>query len=570
MQEEKPQIPHAESATGTFTRLAPWTLGARFFVMIMAIAGTSILTRYMTKEEWNAYSLLKNLWWFVWMLGSLGLNEAVLRFTAELSARKDTKGFHRLLGKVLFVQLFAMALIFAAFLLLQGFFEAIWQVSFGAGIAVLVLFSAITTWKETLRQAYIAAYWMRMVAVVSFISALMFPVAGYVYVVRFHLGASAGLLAEGTGFVLMFVVFLTTLPRLKMTGHPGASRGSDAEEESRSYRDDGKGLTPVTPAGNEEVTNYRIFRYAGAIVSNNAMSLVFGQQMVVFIIGHYLGSAGGAAGIYNLAGVIPGQAFGFLTLAIVPFVQAIFTKTYYHDHSRLPELVRSYYKLMIILILPSIVIGLLFMDKALEVLSGDRGVEAGNIAVMLLPLQFIIILVVPISAALNVLEKSQRLIIWRLLAVVGLAMYPLFLPFWPRLNTVVVIEYAREIIFVPIIMSLAVRLVGGFWFPFRFLLRAALSCAPLALLYPLRILWPYVADWGLVHFHHKIVGLSLMLIIALALSAAVFAVSVRLFRLFDKDELKYFRNARFPGVRFVERLLVSRAVREQTEMTGTP
>ena len=566
MQETKRQIPHAESATGTFTRLAPWTLGARFFVMIMAIAGTSILTRYMTKEEWNAYSLLKNLWWFVWMLGSLGLNEAVLRFTAELSARKDTKGFHRLLGKVLFVQVFAMALIFAVFLLLQGFFEAIWQVSFGAGIAVLVLFSALTTWKETLRQAYIAAYWMKMVAVVSIISALMFPVAGYMYVRWLHLGASAGLLAEGTGFVLMFVVFLTTLPRLKMTGHPGASRGSDAEEK----RSDGKGLTPVTSAGNEDIANYRIFRYAGAIVSNNAMSLVFGQQMVVFMIGHYLGSGGGAAGIYNLASVIPSQAFGFLTLAIVPFVQAIFTKTYYHDHSRLPELVRSYYKLMIILILPAIVIGVLFMDKALEVLSGDRGVEAGNIAVMLLPLQFIIILVVPISAALNVLEKSQRLIIWRLLSVVGLAMYPLFLPFWPRLNTVVAIEYMRTIIFVPVIMGLAARLVGGFWFPFRFLLRAALSCAPLAALYPLRLLWPYVADWGLVHFHHKIIGLSLMLIIALALSAAVLLVSVRLFRLFDKDELKYFRNARLPGVRFIERFLVARDVREQTEMTGTP
>ena len=58
-------IPSPETVTGTFTRLAPWTLGARLFVMVMAIIATSVLTRTMTKQEWNDYSLLKNMWWYV-------------------------------------------------------------------------------------------------------------------------------------------------------------------------------------------------------------------------------------------------------------------------------------------------------------------------------------------------------------------------------------------------------------------------------------------------------------------------------------------------------------------------
>ena len=527
-------VSSSETVTGTFTRLAPWTLGARLFVMVMAIIATSVLTRTMTKQEWNDYSLLKNMWWFVWLLGQMGLSEAALRFGAELSARGDVRGFRRLVAKMLFLQCLAIAGMLVFFVLLHGWLDAVFSARFGFALIMMVILGGVTIFKETLRQGYVAAYWIKLIALMSAVGAVAFPLSSYIYIKVFRWGVVGGLAGEATGYALMLLVFAVGLPYLKF---------------KRTMPED---------APHEPVTNYRIFRYSGAIVSNHAMTLVFfGEQVTVFLVGYFLSSQRGAAGIYNLASTIPKQGLAFFTLAIIPLVMAMFTKAYYRDKSSLPELLRSYYKLMIIMIMPLVAVGLLFLDNILEFLSGERGIEAGGLATALLPLQLSIILIIPIAAGMNVLERAHRLIVPRIfVGIGGVGLMALSLHLWPDLRTVVMAGYVKAIVGTVIVMPLAVRLVGGFYFPYRFFGRVVLACLPVALLYPLRFLWPYAKSLGLSLVGKGFAGEAIYILGVGVLSAVLLTVSARLTGLFGPDEMKYFRNARFPGINLLTKILV--------------
>jgi len=522
-----------ETVTGIFTRLAPWMLGARLFVMVMAIIATSVLTRTLTRQEWNDYSLLKNMWWYVWLLGQMGLSEAALRFGAELSARGDVRGFRRLVAKMLFLQCLAIAGMLVFFVLLHGWLDAVFSARFGFALIMMVILGGVTIFKETLRQGYVAAYWIKLVALMSVIGAVAFPLSSYIYIKIFRWGVVGGLAGEATGYVLMMLVFAVGLPRLKF---------------KRTVPED---------APHEPVTGYRIFRYSGAIVSNHALTLAFGQYTTVFLVGYFLSSQGGAAGIYHLASAIPRQGLLFFTLAIIPLAMAMFTKAYYRDKSSLPGLLRSYYKLMIIMIVPLVAVGLLFLDNILEFLSGERGIEAGGLATALLPLQLSMILIVPIVAGMNVLERAHRLIVPRICTGIGgIGLIALSLYLWPDLRTVVMAGYVKAIVSTVIVMSLAVRLVGGFYFPYRFFGRAVLTCLSVVLLYPLRPLWPYAKSLGLSLVGKELVGEAIYILGVGVLSAVLLTVSARLTGLFGPDEMKYFRNARFPGINLLTKILV--------------
>ncbi len=546
----------SETVTGTFARLAPWTLGARMVVMGMAIIATAVLTRTMTDAEWNEYSLLKNIWWYIWLIGQLGLSEASLRFGAELAAQGEVGKFRRLLKKILTIQGLALALMLISFILMSGHLDKLFSVRFGFALIMTVILGAITIFKETLRQGYVAAYWIKLVALMSVIGATAFPVFSYLFIKVFGWGVAGGLAAEATGYGLMLLVFLIGLPWLKF---------------KKTVADD------VKP---QPITNYRLFRYSGSIVSNHIMNLFLGPQIVIFLVQIYLvdvkeiagiynlyglsfsclSAVKGIAGIYNLAFELPKMGLSFFTLALVPLITAILTKAYYEDKSRLPEMLRSFYKLMTIMIMPLVFAGLLLLDKALIIMSGDKGISAGWLAVVLLPIQLKVILVLPIAAGLKVVEKQQRMIIPQLFAgIVGTGITAFILYSWPVFDSIVWAAYLRVLIVMPPFMYIAVRLVGGFYFPFRFVLRSALACLPMGVVLFLRPLWPDAEALAKTYLGAPIIGAIIMFVVSGAMLAIIYIVSARIFALFGPDEINYFRNAKVPGIKLLQKILVKKS-----------
>jgi O-antigen/teichoic acid export membrane protein len=523
--------------TGTFVRLAPWTLGARAMVMVMGIAATSVLTRTMTPQEWDDYSFLKATFlMYIWMLGQLGLNDAALRFGSELSVRGDVSGFRRMVGKFLLVQVAAMVAILGLFWILQGYVDALFSVAFGMPLVMTILLGGITIFKETLRQGYVAAYFVKLVAVVSVVGNIAFPIACYVFIAKFKWGVAGGLAGEGIGYVLMIVVFAAGLVRLKFV----RSVAQTTEE------------APVT-AG-------RVFRYSAAITANNLMTLLFGYNTVVFLIRYFMRhDPEGPVGIYNLASMLPQQGMTFLTLAIIPLITAMFTKEYYSDRTRLPELIKSYYKLMILMVVPLVAFGLVFLDLGLEFLSGARGEAAGSLAIILLPLNLAtIILMPPISVGLNVLEKAHRMILPRIVSgTLGIVIAGALLAIWPTLYSVAISSYARTLLITPIIMYLAVRLVGGFYFPYAFFFRAVIASASVALLFPMRFFWHFAQGLS----GRRMVGEGLFMLVVAAAASVLMIIAARLVGVFRSEEIKYFRNARIPGMEFLMKVLVPRKYR---------
>ena len=534
--------PQPEKVTRTFTRLAPWMLGSRLVVMASGIVVTMILTRTLSTSEWNSYSLLKNMWTYVFLLGQLGLVEAALRFVAELSVWGDAGGIKRLIGKILSFQTGAVIIFLVGFILLRGWLETTFNSPFGFALVVMVLLGGISIVKETLRQTYTALYRVKLVAFLCFAGALLFPVAAYVFIPVFQWGVSGGLAAEATDYVLTIVVLAALLPRLRLS----RSAALAAREEAP-----------------RPVSNYRIARYSGAIVANNLMMLILGPQTTLFLVGYFLSRAvNGAAGVYNLAVMLPRDAMMFLVMAVVPLLQTMLTRTCEEDRSRLPELLRSYHRFLILMLVPIVVAGCLFMDKVLLVLTGYKevGIEAGPLAMILLPLNLVYIIVLPISAGLRVVEKVQRMIVPQIISgVFDIGLMVLFLWVWPTLGSMVVSRYITNIGTAAFMTYLAVRQVGGLYFPVKFFIKSILSSSVLLLLLPLRwFLWQPVETWSTATFGKPIVGSAALLLLASVLAVGLLAFSARLFHLIGPNEIKYFKNARVPGMNILMRLLVRR------------
>lgn len=273
LQPQEPQPPRA-TVTGSFFRMAPWMIGSRAVVAILGLVATMGLARWLSKSEWNSYSLLKTFWLCAYLLGQFGLSEAAARFVAELAVWADLRGIYRLLGKILSVQtLVVLALLCACFFAGQ-WLEREFEAPFGAALIVMIIFAGISTMNETLRQTYVALYRIRVNAILSFIGAALFPIAAYIFVVVLHKGVRGGLAAEMSDFLLMLLVFALLLPKIKLT---------------RTAALDDPTAQP------KPVTNYRIARYAGAALTNNVTLLLMGPQVTLILVGYFLTIQGPAS-----------------------------------------------------------------------------------------------------------------------------------------------------------------------------------------------------------------------------------------------------------------------------------
>lgn len=257
--------------------------------------------------------------------------------------------------------------------------------------------------------------------------------------------------------------------------------------------------------------------------------------------------------------MLPNTVLLVFIMAVFPLIQSMIVRTCAEDRSRLPELLRSYHRLLILVLVPAVATGCIFMDKVVTVIAAQRGVDTGYLSMYLLPLNLIAVSTMPIITGVRVVERIQRLIIPNIIVAaftVGSLVFAL--NFWPTFISLVVASYAIRIPATVFLTYISVRQVGGYYLPGKFLLRTLLSSSVVLLLLPLRWLWPIVEGWSRAIFGKPLPGSFAMLVFMAALALALLTFSARLFHLIGPDEIKYFRNAKIPGINFLMRLLVRR------------
>ncbi len=509
-----------------------------------------IIVRFLSKQQFGEYTFLKTCFLYAWLLGSLGLNYTVLRFTSELAEKGGVYGHKRLLKKCFSYQAISIILMLIAF----PIFGLLLKRSSNIGpalMALMVVWAALMIWKETVRQFFLAHYWVRFIATVSVCCALTFPFTAYLFLYILDLGVAGAIMAEAFVYLMMILCYFAVIKRLGKQ----VQQASAKQAEREKY----------------EISTYLIFRYSGAYLGNMVISLLSAKTAVIVVVFFILGEE--MTGVFGLAVEVAEQGMMIILIPIMGLIMAALTRAYSKDNSRLPSLIRSYYKLIMIMLLPIAFGSIVFMDKIMRFIYQEKGVASGQLGRVAFVLFVSIIATTPMSAALNMLEKAQHLIPVRILvSVFTIAMVVVGILFWKELPyvghtsplyAIIVVFILRTLLLEPLVLIVGRRLMGRLHFPVAYFFRVIAASSFILLLWPMRWLWDRMfemrdigqsgAQWGLI-------GLFVATLLACVVATGV---GVRLWGLFGQEEVHYFQNARFPGLTILMKLLVPSRYRQR-------
>ncbi len=273
----------------------------------------------------------------------------------------------------------------------------------------------------------------------------------------------------------------------------------------------------------------------------------------------------------ELAAEVSEQGLMIVLMPIMGLVMAALTRAYSVDKSHLPSLIGSYYKMIMVTLIPIAFGSIVFMDKLMRLVYQDKGVASGQLGRIAFVLFASMIVGTPMSAGLNLLEKAQHLILVRVVTgFIFMAMLIAGLLFWEHvplvghtdpLYSIIAVSILRLVFLIPAVLYVGRRLMGSLYFPMAYFFRAIVASSLIFLLWPLRWLWEWLfclaelgrndARWGLI---------GLFVLTPIVCVAAVGA-GIRIFGLFGREEVYYFQNAKLPGRALLMRLLVSKRYR---------
>jgi len=498
--------------SGTLQRAssaAPWSLLAKLFRFVFSLVTSMLVVRLLLPEQYGVLAITRTTLAFAAALIGLGMGNALIRYLPERETKKA--GSRRLLRLCGGVQAMGWIVFVLLAFALRGPIDRSYGSPIGtpllAGIALLsgnLLFSlvsnSLTATFRTRKLAFLQGGLSAAILVLTVITLHLIPEErGTTRVI--------GVLAAASLPHLIIAIFV--IPRLSRRLSPGqapAERG-------------------------------RILRYAAPLAGIEVLNLITWRQSETLILGYWEGAE--AAGIFDIAYRLPQLLLEFVPEAVWPLVLAAFVEVYTRDKKRIDEMVRSYFRLLFLLVTPVTLFGVLYGDLLIQVLYGPNGQASAPYARLFFLIFHISFFGTPYSTALYLIEKSWvNMVLALVFAVINVGLDLLLIPRYGLPGAIPPVFIAIAIS--PFLRAWAVRRFHGpIRIPWAFLGRAYAISAVMALLYPLR---PYAE--GPAGF----AGL-------LAASAVLFLVALRLGRLFGPEERDLIERSNLPGKALLVRWL---------------
>lgn len=484
--------PRAVMAAGAVAGV-PWMIAVKL-VLIFVYFGISIVAvRALGKERYGLLSLCRNIVEYSVVVCSLGLNAALLRFIPELVLRRNRAGLRRLLWKTIALQLLGAALCTGALVALAPLFGRWFKADLAFLLPLAGLLLAAQILKNYLNDVFTALFRTRTVSMMSFVQAALWIVL-----------LAAGLAWRPTvpvalGAQIVSIVLV------------GAAGGGLLVAHVRRMT----GRSPPTGIGRS-----RTLRLSAPTAINNMLRMLMLQYSEVFFLGFYFTPA--IVGIYDL-----GYSTPFVAMTLIPAsLQTLFTSAFAEAHARdpdcLPALIRSVYKMLILLVLPLAAFGAFFAPRAIVVLYGPEMAAAGPVAAVFCLLHALPLISMPLSMAITAKERVLSMLPYMVGQVaLNLLLDWLLIPRWgiPGAIAAVSLTFLGTI---PLRLRAVRAILGSIAFPAGFCLRMATVSAALAGL--LGLAAPRLGPAGLAA--------------AAVLFLALYAAAVRLLRLLREADLE--------------------------------
>ena len=521
-----------QEGRGFFSREAmgsiPWMVLGKLVVFFLYFAISILTVNGLGKEKYGVYSLMMNISSYMLMLCGLGLGVALMRYVPELAARKNRFGLIHLLWKSATLQLIA---VMAVSMLLLSFSDPL-QRLFKAGhvehfrfyLKLACGLTGLLLLKDFVGTVFTSLFKTRTVAILSVVQAVIWMTMLYIWLgIRPQVGTvfTVQLIAVGTVYLIgaaSLFVYIKNLPW-----------------KIREYG----------------IGKKRALSFSGTVMLSSILRTITFKYSEVFFLAAVSGTT--VAGMYDLGYTLPYTVITFLPLAFLPIFTSAFAEAYVKDNSCLGVLIKSYYKLLMVVSLPVAILGAYFSPVAYRIIYNGEMDEAGYIAsafcmVLILPL-----VSMPLSAAIKAKEKVLNMVPTLLLQIV----VNLILDWWLIVHLRwgvwggILAVAGTFVLTIPIRLAVVRAIIGGIHFPALFCLKMT---AVLALL-GMGFQWAAekTALFGL--FESRIINLAFLFGVG-ALYLLLFLLCVRYLRLIRKADVEEFQALEIERLNALLRFLV--------------
>ena len=447
-----------DGQTGAFFSKAviggvPWAVFGKVILFFVYFAIPIIIVRNLGPDKYGMFSLCKNIGEFLILFCSLGLNTALIRFIPELCATQNRAGLVRLLGKTAAIQAGAVVIAGCAMMVAKTRFDALFNVDFRYYLLLSALLVGVRVFRQLIDDTYMAFFLVRTTSILSIIQgllslalvALLLPRMPEVPIALMAQAIPVALVsAAGVFFLARFVRQL-------------------------------KWRSPLRGIGRRRTLGIALPSLA------NALALVIlAQYSEMFFLGYFFTPA--IVGIYDVGCGFSLMFVTFIPMAIYKLFTSGFAEAYARDDKCLDNLVESFYKALIVIVLPMSVFGVFFGPRAIELLYGPEMKAAGWVAAVFFIYHTLALMWTPLSMAITAKEKvlhTQPLMVLQL--AVNLPLDYLLIPRFQVYGALAAV-IGTWILTTPVQLYVISRLVGGIHFPTWFFVRITVVLLGLAAL----------------------------------------------------------------------------------------
>lgn len=445
------QIAHGEG--GFFSREAirgvPWLILSKGLLFFIYFGVTMLVVNGLGRERFGVYSLMVNISSYLVVVCGLGLGAALMRYVPELVVHKNHRGLVHLLWKSAALQVLAVfgvsALLLSFSDFLQRLFCAEHVANFDLYLKLACGLTGLVLLKDFVGTVFTAIFNAHVVAVLLVVQAVFWLVLLF-YGLRVKPDVDTVFWAQITALGLTYFVGTILLIR-----HVHA--------------------LPWPRNHTFGIGKRRALQFSGISMFGSVLRMVMFKYSEVF----FLAAVGGTtlAGIYDLGYTLPYTVVTFIPLALLPLFTSAFAEAYVRDCGGLGRMIRSYYKLLMMLSLPVALLGAYFSPVAYHIIYNGMMDEAGTLAgvfciVLILPL-----ISMPLSAAIKAKEKMLNLVPMLLFQIVVNLFLDWVLIVHLRLGATggVLAVAGTFLITIPFRLWVIRGILGGLFFPWRFGLR---------------------------------------------------------------------------------------------------
>ena len=453
--EENPPQGEGAIVSNAVLRGIPWAIATKIILLLVYAVVSWITWNYLGLSQAGVLAKCRNLADCLVIFCGLGLNTSMARFIPELQIQQNKAGLMRLIRTTCGWEALSLAvcavLIFAAKPLLDRYYFGIESPDYSLGTTTLlwavVLYVAARSLRNYLDVIMTSLYYVSATAIQSAVQGLL--LVGFLFVALSPVSMRLPWVALSAQTVALAMVSLYGAWWL----------------HRHLRRLDWKGKT------NAPIDSKRLFSLGWASLLNQSGQLIMQRYSEVAFLSAFFTNE--VVAVYD-NGV--GQTQMFVTLLPMA-VHGLFTsavsESYARDSDCLGRLIRTYYKVLIMVLLPMSAFGAFFSPEVFALFFPSPDNQAGQVASWFFVIHLLGFMSVPLSMAIIAKEKVLAMTpLLYMTIVVNLVLDYLLIPRYAILGATaaVVLTFALTI---PLRLFVAQKIIGGIYFPLSFFLRHA-------------------------------------------------------------------------------------------------